>query len=98
MDQLVIRGEQGEKSAAYWRKQYQAEANENTDIREALGVEGTDPDATLSAAKVREVMALLREAKAHVIRQIDAGKHEQDRADAEGLAPRIAEALKGATR
>lgn len=53
-----------EASADYWRREYQAEANENHAIRVALGVDPEDPDETLSALAVEKVVAegkLLRE-------------------------------------
>jgi hypothetical protein len=43
-----------DRATRYWRAQYQAEANENTAIRKALGIETDDPDQTITAAAVQE--------------------------------------------
>lgn len=41
-------------AATHWRREYQAEANENAQIRQALGVDGEDPDETLTARVVED--------------------------------------------
>lgn len=43
----------------------------------------------------KELIALLHECRTHVYRQQHAGKHEQDRADAKELLPRVVKALRG---
>jgi len=43
---------------AYWREQYRIEADENYRIRQAIGIDQTDPDETLTA---RAVLKKLRD-------------------------------------
>ena len=56
----------------YWRRAYVAEANENTAIREALGIETDDPDETVTA---RTVVGRLDEAAILIARLHSVAKH-----------------------
>lgn len=61
-----------DKATVYWRQQYQAEANENTAIREALGISAEDSDETLTSKAVTKTIARIKrerdEARAEVKR------------------------------
>jgi len=57
MTELEKKLEDALRARDYWREQYQAEANENTAIRELFGLDPEDPDETLTAERVQQWLA-----------------------------------------